>query len=191
MGAASAAPFFCAWTTRSAHDCQSGPVQRVQAILVGMKTAFAIAIASAALAACAPAPFQQHALAGSGTSIPFAAHGGIRDWHSSDDQSIYLRDRSGRWYFAMFNGVCPSLRAAQTIQFVTDPAGTFDGFSSIITEYGRCQVALGSPLAGSRGQGRTSAPVKRYPPALQAAPARQFASTRIIASISPTGRLPP
>lgn len=74
------------------------------------------------------------------TAIPFAANGGIRDWYSNNEQSIYLRDRTGRWYLATFNGLCPNLPAAQTVQFETDASGAFDRFSSIGTEYGRCQV---------------------------------------------------
>ena len=87
------------------------------------------------------------------TAIQFAARGGIKDWHSENDQSIYLRDRTGNWYYATFNGVCPNLRAAQTMHFETDAAGAFDRFSSITTDYGRCQVAsvVRSPAPAAKG----------------------------------------
>ncbi len=103
-----------------------------------MKTFAALAACGAALSACAPTQMQP--LTAADTAIPFAAHGGIRDWYSNNEQSIFLRDRTGRWYLATFNGLCPNLPSAQTIRFETDASGSFDRFSSIGTEYGRCQV---------------------------------------------------
>ena len=103
----------------------------------------------AALGACAPT--QLAPLTAGDTAIPFAANGGIRDWYAAGEKAIYLRDRTGRWYLATFNGLCPNLSAAQTIQFKTDASGSFDRFSSIITEYGHCQVgsvvASAAPMA--------------------------------------------
>ncbi|HET7816253.1 MAG TPA: DUF6491 family protein [Sphingomicrobium sp.] len=104
-----------------------------------MRPLRALAIASGAIAgACSPVAVQP--VTAGDTSIAFAANGGIRDWHANGEQGIYLRDRSGRWYLATFNGVCPNLPAAQTIAFGTDAAGTLDRFSSITTEYARCQI---------------------------------------------------
>lgn len=103
-----------------------------------MKALIVLAACSAALSACAPTQVQP--LTTADTAIPFAANGGIRDWYSNNEQSIYLRDRTGRWYLATFNGLCPNLPAAQTVQFETDASGAFDRFSSIGTEYGSCQV---------------------------------------------------
>ena len=116
-----------------------------------MKTVFALVAGSAALAACAPTPLQP--MTAAETSIPYAANGGIRDWYSNNERSIYLRDRTGRWYLAMFNGLCPNLQAAQTVQFGTDAAGTLDRFSSIATEYGRCQIGsiVRSPPPAAKG----------------------------------------
>jgi hypothetical protein len=110
-----------------------------------------LAISLASLGACAATPVQP--LMPGETSIQFAARGGIRDWYSDNDRSIYLLDRTGRWYFATFNGVCPNLRSSQTMRFNTDAAGTFDRFSSIATEYGRCQVGsvVRSPAPAAKG----------------------------------------
>ena len=110
-----------------------------------------LAVCAATVGGCATAPVQP--LMAGDTSIPFAARGGIRDWHSENDQSVYLRDRSGRWYYATFNGTCPNLRAAQTIHFNTDATGTFDRFSAITTEYARCQVnsVIRSPAPAAKG----------------------------------------
>ena len=116
--------------------------------------AFSLFAVLAALGACAPAGLAPPATAD--TAIAFAANGGIRDWYSNSEKSIYLRDRTGRWYLATFNGLCPNLPAAQTIHFQTNAAGAFDHFSSVTTEYGRCQV--GSVL-------RSEAPAAKGGPA--------------------------
>ena len=110
-----------------------------------------LAACAVSVGGCAAAPVQP--LMVGDTSIPFAARGGIRDWHSDNDKSIYLRDRAGKWYYATFNGVCPNLGAAQTMSFNTDATGTFDRFSSIVTEYGRCQVGsvVRSPAPAAKG----------------------------------------
>ena len=74
------------------------------------------------------------------TMIHDAGSGGIRDWHSDDDRSIYLRDRTGRWYYATFLGVCPGVRHSPSISFKTDALGQFDRFSTISTYRGLCSV---------------------------------------------------
>lgn len=121
-----------------------------------MKAALLPLAAAAALGACAPTQLQP--VTAADTAIPFAANGGIRDWYANSERSIYLRDRTGRWYLAAFNGLCPRLPAAQTIQFETDAGGSFDRFSSIVTEYGRCQVGsvvpAQAPLAKGGGLAR-------------------------------------
>lgn len=75
------------------------------------------------------------------TTIRDAANGGIRDWHSDDDRSLYLRDRAGRWYRASFAAGCPGMRHSSTILFNTDALGAFDRFGAISTPRGRCSVS--------------------------------------------------
>ena len=116
-----------------------------------MKALYALALGCAALSACAPTQMQP--VTAADTVIPFAANGGIRDWYANSEQSIYLRARTGRWYLATFNGLCPNLPAAQTIQFGTDAGGSFDRFSSIVTEYGRCQVGSVVAAEAPRAKG--------------------------------------
>lgn len=116
-----------------------------------MKTGLALAAACAALGACAPTPMPS--LSPGETSIQNAGAGGIRDWYSNNERSIYLRDRTGRWYLATFNGVCPNLPSAQTVRFDADAAGSFDRFSSISTEYGRCQVGSVVPTLAPAAKG--------------------------------------
>ena len=74
------------------------------------------------------------------TTIRDAAGGGIRDWHSDDGQSIYLRDRSGRWYRATFAGPCPGAVYSSTIGINSDALGAFDRFGTISTDRGLCSV---------------------------------------------------
>jgi len=74
-------------------------------------------------------------------SIRDAASGGIRDWHSDDGRSIFLRDRTGRWYHATFAGPCAGVLYSSTIGFKTDVLGAFDRFSTISTERGLCSVS--------------------------------------------------
>lgn len=72
--------------------------------------------------------------------INFAAGDGIRDWYASNDRSIYIMDRTGRWYYATLSGPCQGLRFNQGVAFETDPTGRFDTFSAIRTRFHRCHV---------------------------------------------------
>jgi hypothetical protein len=37
-------------------------------------------------------------------SIPFADHGGIRDWRADGDRSMWIEGRNGQWYYAELFG---------------------------------------------------------------------------------------
>ena len=102
----------------------------------------AIAFASTILvSACAAyPPMGANRLAGGETIIPFAANGGIVDWHATNNQSIYLRDRAGHWYYVTLAAPCPNLPFNPNISFSTDASGNFDRFSTIITPNYRCSV---------------------------------------------------
>jgi hypothetical protein len=77
----------------------------------------------------------------SDVSIPFANHGGIRDWQADSDRGLWLQDSRGKWYYATVMTPCLGLNFAETIAFDTHPAGSFDRFSSIIVPgSGRCVV---------------------------------------------------
>ena len=82
-------------------------------------------------------------------SIPFANHGGIRDWHADRDRGLWVQNVHGKWFYASLMGPCTGLDFAQTIAFDTRPAGTFDRFSAIIVpRYGRCVVQSLAPSGG-------------------------------------------
>jgi hypothetical protein len=91
-------------------------------------------------------------------SIPFANHGGIRDWHADRDRGLWVQDVHGKWYYARLMGPCTGLDFAETIGFDTRPMGTFDRFSAIIVpRYGRCVVQSLAPSGPPRSQKQASA----------------------------------
>lgn len=96
---------------------------------------------SAALSTAALADEQAESKGSSDVSIPFANHGGIRDWHADKDRGLWIQDAHGKWYYAAVMTPCIGLNFANSIGFDTRPAGSFDRFSSIIVpREGRCTV---------------------------------------------------
>jgi hypothetical protein len=82
-------------------------------------------------------------------SIPFANHGGIRDWAADRDQGLWVQDTRRNWYYAKLLGPCFGLDFAWSIGFDTRPMGTFDRFSSIVVpRQGRCMIQSLSPSEG-------------------------------------------
>jgi hypothetical protein len=96
--------------------------------------ALGVAAAPAVARAAPAAPAQQEA------RIPFVNHGGIRDWRSEGDRTIYIEDRGRRWYKATLMGRAFDLPFAETIGFDTGPIDTFDHFSSVIVHGQRFAV---------------------------------------------------
>lgn len=88
-------------------------------------------------------------------AIPFANHGGIRDWAADKDRGVWVQDQHRRWYYAKLMGPCIGLNFANSIGFDTHPLGRFDKWSSIVVPgSGRCQVqsftASAAPTADQR-----------------------------------------
>jgi uncharacterized protein DUF6491 len=78
---------------------------------------------------------------GTEARIPFANHGGIRDWQADHDKGLWVQDVHRNWYYAKFMGTCFGLNFANSIGFDTHPLGQFDKFSSItVPREGRCVV---------------------------------------------------
>ena len=74
-------------------------------------------------------------------SIPFANHGGIRDWAADGDRGLWVQDLHRQWYYAKLMAPCIGLNFAQRIGFDTHPHDRFDHFSSIIVPgTGRCAL---------------------------------------------------
>lgn len=64
--------------------------------------------------------------------IPFADHGGIRDWRADGDRALYIQGSNGQWYHATLMSPSIGLNFAEGIGFVSEPTGDFDHFSSIL-----------------------------------------------------------
>ena len=116
----------------------------------GLHGALGAALLAAAGAACASEA------AAPDVSIPFANHGGIRDWKADRDQGVWVQDIHRKWYYAKLMGTCIGLDFAQTIGFDTHPLGRFDQFSSIfVPGGGRCAVqSLTSSVEPPRGKAK-------------------------------------
>lgn len=115
----------------------------------GLLAALGAALVAVAGAACAAETTT------SGAYIPFANHGGIRDWKADRDQGLWVQDIHRQWYYAKLMAPCTGLNFAQTIAFDTHPLGRFDQFSSIFVPGaggGRCAVQSftlsGAPPSG-------------------------------------------
>lgn len=88
------------------------------------------------------------------TGIPFAAHGGIRDWRVEDDATLLLQDIHGNWYRARLAAPAWDLAYAQSLGFTTAPSGTLERLDSIVVR-GRAYPILSlkrtaPPAAASR-----------------------------------------
>jgi hypothetical protein len=65
-------------------------------------------------------------------SIPFADHGGIRDWRVVDDATLLLQDVHDQWYLAKLFAPVYDLAYVERIAFITPPSGSLEKFGSIL-----------------------------------------------------------
>lgn len=117
------------------------------ALVLGAATAGAAATSGTAAAPAAPAPGdlekKVHAAAdgrGPQVSIPFADHGGIRDWRAIDRNTLLVQGNGNRWYRVELFSPCFDLPFADRVGFKSNATGEFDRFSSVIVRGQRCQV---------------------------------------------------
>ena len=73
-------------------------------------------------------------------SIPFADHGGIRDWRADGDRSMWIEGRNGQWYYAELFGPCFGLNFSDRVGFVVAPYGSFDRYSAVIVDGQKCSL---------------------------------------------------
>jgi hypothetical protein len=122
------------------------------------RSGLCVALGAALLAAAGAAYASE--VAAPDVSIPFANHGGIRDWKADRDQGVWVQDVHRKWYYAKLMGTCIGLDFAQTIGFDTHPLGRFDQFSSIfVPGGGRCAVQSFT-ASGEPPRGKVKAEVK-------------------------------
>lgn len=148
--------------------------------------AAAILISAVGLArADAAAPPQDAAAAKAkpeDASIPFASHGGIRDWRADGDRGIWVQDIHNKWYYARFMSPCIGLQFAEAVRFKTGPAGELDRWGAVrARNTGNCVFTSfvrsdGPPKkAGKKPQAGEAAPATPAAPA-PTAPAKPPAS---------------
>ncbi len=81
--------------------------------------------------------------------IPFVQYGGIRDWRTDRDDSLFVQDGSRRWYRVELMGPCAGLEFTDRVRFLpSDGAGTFDRFSWISAGGARCKVQSVQQIRG-------------------------------------------
>lgn len=96
-----------------------------------MASVFARVLCVAAAFACAGPVVAAEEAAARSAEIPFANHGGIRDWKADGTRGLWVQDRSTRWYYATLMGPCRGLDFANTIAFETGPSGVLDAHGAI------------------------------------------------------------
>lgn len=64
-------------------------------------------------------------------SIPFANHGGIRNWVADGTQGIWVQANSGQWFYANFSFPCTGLPFTTRLRFKTGPFGELDRWGSV------------------------------------------------------------
>lgn len=77
----------------------------------------------------------------SAAAIPFANHGGIRDWVAEGDRTLYVQDNFRKWYRATLFAPAFDLPFAQAIGFDTRPMGTLDRWSAVIVRGQRYPIS--------------------------------------------------
>ena len=77
---------------------------------------------------------------GAEVSIPFADHGGIRNWQAVDRDTLLVEGTHRRWYRVELMNGCFELPFAQRVGFRSNPTGDFDRFSSVLVRGQRCAV---------------------------------------------------
>ena len=102
---------------------------------------FALAPLLALALAGSPALAATNAKQPPAAAIPFANHGGIRDWVAEGDRTLYVQDNFRKWYRAILFTPAFDLPFAQAIGFDTRPMGTLDRWSTVIVRGQRYPIS--------------------------------------------------
>jgi len=89
--------------------------------------ALALAVPGSAFAE----PAQQQAARQPDARIPFADHGGIWDWRSEGDSTVYFQDSHRQWYRAELFMPAFDLPFVEFIGIDAGPTGTLDKFGAV------------------------------------------------------------
>jgi len=109
--------------------------------------------------------------AGENASIPFASHGGIRDWEADGTQGLWVQGRDGSWYYGKFTFPCTGLPFKIGLQFKFGPSGELDRWGEVHTrEAGRCLFQSFVTSAGPPKVKKTDKSMLPATPAAESAP---------------------
>lgn len=98
-------------------------------------------------------------------SIPFANHGGIRDWQADSERGLWVQANNRKWYYAKFMGPCSGLAFATSLGFDTSPQGSFDRWSSVVVPgRQRCTVQTFVPSKGPPKKKKANATAAPHAP---------------------------
>ncbi|GGO91900.1 DUF6491 family protein [Stakelama pacifica] len=65
-------------------------------------------------------------------TIANAANGGLQNWtRGPDDSSLYVQDRTLRWYYITLSGPCIRTAGQPSLGYTTDTNARFDRFSFV------------------------------------------------------------
>lgn len=95
-------------------------------------------------------------------SIPFANHGGVRNWKAIDSHALLIEGPRGQWYKAELFGACVDLPYANAIGFLVEPTGELDRYSGIVV---RDQVCRFKSLTKAENPYRRTGKATGAPPA--------------------------
>ena len=93
-----------------------------------------------ALAAASPAAASPDEPRAPEARIPFPNLGGVRNFRSVDDHTVYFQDRRRNWYRADLAGPCFNLPTAIRIGIDTRYSSTLDHTATLIVDGERCPI---------------------------------------------------
>ncbi|HEU4962215.1 MAG TPA: hypothetical protein VFT56_17635 [Sphingomonas sp.] len=98
-----------------------------------MRIVSTVVLALATFSAAASAADRQRPI-GKETTIPFAAHHGLRDWEAGPTRGLfYVQDYRRDWYRVRLSGPCIGNMASLSVAYTTSPTGAFDRFSQVFS----------------------------------------------------------
>lgn len=80
--------------------------------------------------------------------IAFANHGGIDDWRSDGDRTIYFKGNGNRWYKAVLFAPATDLGFREGLRIDTGPTDTLDKWSAVIIHGQRYPFTSFEAIAG-------------------------------------------
>lgn len=96
-------------------------------------------------------------------TIPFANHGGIRDWKVVDDSTLLIQDVHGHWYLAKLQSAAYDLAFADGLIFGTPPSDELGKLSTVVVRGQRYPI-VSLTRTEPPPKTRTDAPPRKFNP---------------------------